>query len=251
MRSFDQFLTSYQTVRRAEGWGARTAAYYRNLPLVSPTDPQRKIWRVRAASFRALLRTISTPRRVLDVGAGNGWLTYQLARRGHAVAAVDVNDDPLDGLGAFGNYPLALKGYRANFSTLPFDAAQFDCVIFNASLHYARDLSATTAEALRVLAPAGMIVVMASPLYRHAESGRAMFADKAREIKGRLGVDIANDVIGFLTFTNFESLSRAFALNWRWIEPWVTLHWATRLWWARLRGDREPARFGLMIGKRD
>jgi SAM-dependent methyltransferase len=250
MSSFDRFLNPYQTVRRAEGWGAPTAAYYRSLPLVPPTDPQREIWRVRAASFRALLRTISTPRRVLDVGAGNGWLTYQLARRGHVVAAVDVNDDPLDGLGAFGNYPLALKAYRADFSALPFGSAQFDCVIFNASLHYARDLSSTVAEALRVLAPAGMIVVMDSPLYRHAASGRAMFVDKTRGIKDHLGVEIGNDVIGFLTFADFENLSCAFALNWRWTEPLVDVRWATRHWRARLRDEREPARFGLMMGTR-
>ncbi len=250
MSSLDRFLTPYQTIRRAEGWGALDAAYYQNLPQVAASDPQRAIWRVRAANFRALLQIIGVRRRVLDLGAGNGWLAYQLAQRGHSVAAVDVNDDELDGLGARRNYPFALNAYRADFSALPFGAARFDAVVFNASLHYARDLAPVIAEALRVLVPDGMLVVMDSPLYHDAASGRAMFADKRRGFQERLGLEISNDAVGFLTFADFVHLSRVFALTWRWIEPFVDVRWATRHLRARLRGQREPARFGLMVGTR-
>lgn len=251
MNSSDRFLTPYQMIRRVEGWGASDAAYYRNLPQVAASDPQRAIWRVRAANFRALLQIIGTHRRVLDLGAGNGWLAFQLARRGHAerVAAVDVNDDEFDGLGAQRNYPFALNAYCADFSALPF-AANFDCVVFNASLHYARDLAPVIAEALRVLVPDGMLVVMDSPLYHDAASGRAMFADKRRGFQEQLGLEISNDAVGFLTFADFAYLSRSFALRWRWIEPFVDVRWATRHLRARLRGQREPARFGLMVGTR-
>ncbi len=249
MSSLDRFLTPYLTIRRVEGWGASDAAYYQNLPQVAASDPQSAIWRVRAANFRALLRIIGAHRRVLDVGAGNGWLAFQLAQRGHSVAAVDVNDDDFDGLGARRNYPLALNVYRADFSALPC-AANFDCVVFNASLHYARDLAPVIAEALRVLAPDGMLVVMDSPLYHNAASGRAMFADKRRGFQERLGLEISNDTISFLTFADFARLSLTFTLNWRWIEPFVDVRWATRHLLARLRGQREPARFGLMVGTR-
>ncbi len=249
MSSFDRFLTPYQTIRRVEGWGASDAAYYRNLPQVAASDPQRATWRVRAANFCALLRIIGAHRRVLDLGAGNGWLAYQLAQRGHSVAAVDVNDDEFDGLGARRNYPFVLNAYRADFSALPF-AASFDCVVFNASLHYANDLAPVIAEALRVLVPGGMLVVMDSPLYHDAASGRAMFADKRRGFQERLGLGISSDAVGFLTFADFDNLSRVFSLDWRWIEPFVDVHWATRHLRARLRGQREPARFGLMVGTR-
>ncbi len=251
MSSIDHFLTPYQTIRRAEGWGAPDAAYYRNLPQVAASDPQSAIWRVRAANFRALLRIIGAHRRVLDLGAGNGWLAYQLAQRGHSVAAVDVNDDEFDGLGAQRNYPLALNAYGADFSALPFGAARFDAVVFNASLHYARDLAPVIAEALRVLVPDGMLVVMDSPLYHDAASGRAMFAEKKRGLQDRFGIDIADDTVGFLTFADFAHLSHSFVLDWRWIEPFVDVRWATRHLRARLRGQREPARFGLMVGRRN
>ena len=93
-----------------------------------------------------------------------------------------------------------------------------------------------------------MLVVMDSPLYHDAASGRAMLAEKKRELRERFGVEMLGDAIGFLTFADFDGLSRTFMLNWRWVEPFVNVHWSTRHLRARLRGRREPARFGLMIG---
>jgi SAM-dependent methyltransferase len=249
--SLDRFLQSYQILRRAEGWGAPDAVYYQNLPRVAPDDPHRAIWQVRAASLQALLRILGSRRHVLDLGAGNGWLSYQLARCGHSVVAVDVNDDEQDGLGALQNYPLAMEAYQADFSTLPFENARFDCVLYSASLHYAREILPVIAEGLRVLAPGGMMIVMDSPLYYEAESGRAMFADKRRSMRKRYGVEIAPDQVGFLTFADFEHLAQVFALDWQWIEPFVGVLWSTRHLRARLRRQREPARFGLMVGHRN
>ena len=222
--------------------------YYRRLPFVGPADPQRETWRVRRASFSALLRVIGPRRRVLDLGAGNGWLAYQLLRRGHSVTPVDLSDDEFDGLGALGNYPMAFDAYQADFAALPFAAAQFDLVIFNASLHYASDLARTIAEGLRMLAPGGRLVVMDSPLYHAAASGRTMLAEKQRELNARFGVELTTGAMGFLTFADFNRLSHAFMLKWRWIEPFVNAQWATRHWRARLAGRREPAQFGLMLG---
>ena len=250
MNATQSFLENYRVVRRAEGWGSRDSAYYQNLPQVARNDPQHAIWRVRAANFRALLRVMGEHRRVLDLGAGNGWLTYQLTRRGHSVLALDLSGDELDGLGARRHYSTTFAAYQADFAMLPFANAQFDCAIFNASLHYARDLKQTMVESVRVLTADGMIIVMDSPMYHDAASGQAMFAEKKRGFRQGLGIDLTDDQIGFLTFADFEMLSRAFAFQWSWIEPIVDLRWATRHWVARLRGQREPARFGLMVGTR-
>jgi len=47
---------------------------------------------------------------------------------------------------------------------LPFEGAQFDLVVFGASLHYARSPERALAEARRMLGAAGAIVIMDSPL---------------------------------------------------------------------------------------
>ena len=38
--------------------------------------------------------------RVLDVGAGSGWLSHCLTALGHGAVALDAIDDDVDGLGA-------------------------------------------------------------------------------------------------------------------------------------------------------
>jgi hypothetical protein len=107
------------------------------------------------------------------------------------------------------------------------------------------------AEALRVLAHDGRVIIMDSPLYRDAASGRAMLADKQRILRERFNLEIAPGPVGFLTFADFRDLARAFSLSWRWIEPYVDVLWSTRHLRARLRRRREPARIGLMVGQRD
>ncbi|TAH49623.1 MAG: class I SAM-dependent methyltransferase [Chloroflexota bacterium] len=242
--SFQNFLDVYRAVRRAEGWGAQDAAYYINLPHLARGNPHAAIWRVRAASFSKLLALIEPRARILDVGAGNCWLAYQLTQRGHHVAAVDLNDDAEDGLGAQKFYPLPLYCYQADFDRLPFAAAQFDAVIFNASLHYSQNPAHTVNEALRVLKAHGKIIVMDSPLYRHRASGKAMLRDKAREFKTRFGLEMDATPRGFLTFDDFDKLP----CHWQWHVSHVDLRWALRPLRARVLGQREPAQFGVMVG---
>lgn len=246
---FQSFLDHYQTVRRAENWGSGDPSYYLSLPNVAEDDPHRDVWRVRAASFNSLVSLLGSARRVLDLGAGNGWLAYQLARRGLDVAAVDVSDDALDGLGASRHYPIALDCYQAEFDALPFAGSQFDLVIFNASLHYAHSMEVTLREGLRVLDPAGRIVVMDSPIYRNKADGNAMLARRAADFRSSYGFDDPGDAVGFLTFRELESLANAFGLQWRWSEPRVDVRWGTRHLRAKLAGKPEPAHFGLMIGQ--
>src|SRR5579859_5371545 len=107
-----QFAREYGTVRRAEGWGSHDGAYYRALPYRDLTGRFPGIWRIRARSYDTFVRRAIEPLerqsarslRILDLGAGSGWLAHRLARRGHRVLAVDLLEDPLDGLGATRHY---------------------------------------------------------------------------------------------------------------------------------------------------
>jgi SAM-dependent methyltransferase len=79
---------------RPKGWGGPDAAYYRALPFVDRNGRYADIWRIRAQSYRVLCQRLlppgTIPQRILDLGAGNGWLANRLAQAGHAVAAVDL-----------------------------------------------------------------------------------------------------------------------------------------------------------------
>ena len=182
-----RFLACYQAVRRNEGWGASDDGYYRALPFADATDRHAAIWNIRATTYRLFIRAIMRPieaagaeQRVFDLGAGNGWLSYRLARRGHEVAAVDLNDDPADGLGAHVHYdPEApFERVQASFDDLPWGDNVVDMAIYNGSFHYSRNYTATLREALRVLVPGGRVVILDSPFYRVRESGKAMVRER-------------------------------------------------------------------------
>ena len=113
---FAPFLRDYTAIRDAEGYGYDDLARLQRLPDVDPADPLAWQWRMRAISFASLrrhvlapmdqsaaihegttkthedeintsilrapfvaLRRIASSLRVLDLGAGVGWLSNRLA----------------------------------------------------------------------------------------------------------------------------------------------------------------------------
>ena len=155
---FCQFMAEYGEIRAREGRGAADAAHYLALPFEDRTGRNSWQWSIRAKTFhyfasRILPKVETRAGRsldILDIGAGNGWLSYRLTLRGHRCAAVDLLDNHWDGLGAAHHYlsnlttPFAVL--QAEMDRLPFADSQFDLVIFNASFHYSTDYSQTTGE---------------------------------------------------------------------------------------------------------
>lgn len=213
-----RFLAHYQAVRRDEGWGADDDGYYRALPLEDRTGRHLAIWHIRAITHRAFARRVMRPieeargrQRILDLGAGNGWLSYRLARRGHEVAAVDVNDDPEDGLGAHVHYDREAQFalIQSSFDNLPWPDDVIDLAVYNGSLHYSTDYRATLCEALRVLGAGGRVVILDSPFYRRGSSGEAMVREREQAFRADYGCDpggMTNE--GFLTRTRITDSAR-------------------------------------------
>jgi SAM-dependent methyltransferase len=189
--------------------------------------------------------------RVLDLGAGVGWLSNQLALLGHQPCAIDLNLDPRDGLGAARHYSGDWPRIQAEFDRLPLADQQADLVIYNASLHYSADYRATLTEALRVLRPGGQIAIMDSPIYRRAASGRQMIAERQAAFARDHGTrSDALPSVGYLTWAMLRDLGRDLGLRWRIIRPWYGWRWALRPWRARLARKREPSTFALLVARR-
>jgi len=256
---FQQFMREYETVRRAEGRGSDDPAYYRALPFEDRTGRFRDDWRIRAKSFQTLVERVLVPLEaererplvILDLGAGNGWLSYRLAQRGHAVAAVDLLTNAFDGLGAHVHYDAAFTPVQAEFDRLPFTDGGADLVVFNASLHYSTDYERTLGEALRVLRSDGRLVIMDSPVYRDARSGEQMVREREAQFEAKYG--FPSDALpseNYLTYDRLEELAEALGLRWELIRPFYGWRWALRPWKARLLGRREPAQFLVIVGRR-
>ena len=254
MLHFQQFVADYEAVRQVEGWGGQDANYYRALPQVPPDDPNAAIWHIRTHTFQAF-RSQVLPRakalKIVDLGAGNGWLANRLTQFGHHVAAVDLLTNPVDGLGACQHYDETFTAVQAEFDHLPFCDNQVDLAIFNGSFHYATNYDQTLQAALRVLRPNGRIVIMDSPIYHDSRSGQQMVQERLADFAQRYGRQedaLAHE--SFLTFGRLAQLAQTHSINWHYIRPHYGWCWAMRPWLARLRRHREPATFLLLVGER-
>jgi SAM-dependent methyltransferase len=255
---FRQFVQDYESVRAKEGRGSSCADYYLALPFQDLTGRNVWQWHIRARTFRFMEKHLlpniesSYPGGcdVLDVGAGTGWLSYRLAQRGHRPVAVDLLVNDTDGLGAARHYfqlvPPFLR-FRAEMDCLPFMPAQFDVVVFNASLHYSVDYRRTLQEALRCLRKGGHLIIADSPFYWREESGRKMLEEKRAAFKRQFG--FGSDSIQsceYLTPHTLKDLSTHLALKWNVHKPWHGLSWALRPIKASLMRRREPSKFYLL-----
>jgi SAM-dependent methyltransferase len=247
-----RFRAAYGIARAREGRGGE--AELLALPYVAE-GPLAKEWSVRARSFDALdgrwLR--DGPKRILDLGAGNGWLCYRTAQSGHAPVAVDVRTDGVDGLAAAQGYGLRLETLfprvAASFERMPFRANSFDVGIFNASLHYALDLGAVLREVARVVTAGGRIFIIDSPFYRSEAVGRQMVEEKRRNAGRQFG-DLAGDLAGlpfieFLTPRRLREASSRLGLTWRRHRVRYPLWYELRPVVALLRRRRPPSRFDV------
>ncbi len=259
-RHFAGFVQDYQAVRAKEGRGANDSDYYRALPFADLSGKFAGNWRIRAASYHVLVGRLLTPftraqkrpANILDLGAGNCWLSNRLAGLGHQVVALDLLDNSTDGLGAHRHYETSFECVQAEFDHLPFADNQFDFVIFNASLHYSEAYLTTMSEALRVLAPGGSAVILDSPVYRDGTSGRKMVKERENDFERRFGFrSNALSSENFLTFERLDLLGRQLQLNWEFIRPFYGLRWRLKPFVAKIRRRREPAQFFLIVGTRE
>jgi ubiquinone/menaquinone biosynthesis C-methylase UbiE len=101
--------------------------------------------------------------RLLDIGTGTGRLLELLADRADSALGLDASREML----ALARARLAERGLgsrcsvrQADMYRLPLADAAFDTVAMQMVLHYAEDPAAALAEAARVLAPGGRILIV-------------------------------------------------------------------------------------------
>lgn len=255
---FAQFIREYEHVRQAEGRGSNNAAYYRRLPFAKATERLAKMWQIRAQSYQTLVDNVvnplvkekKRPLTILDLGAGNGWLSNQLAQQGHQLATIDLTINMFDGLGTHHFYETSFLPVQAEFERLPFLPQQADLIIFNASFHYATSYEKTLAEALRLLRPGGQVVVMDTAVYHNPTSGQQMVQEREAAFQQQYGFPSnALPSQNYLSYQQINELGYKLSLNWT--THWPIPHWrqTVRRWRAKLRRQREPAQFPLLIGK--
>jgi ubiquinone/menaquinone biosynthesis C-methylase UbiE len=257
---YTRFIADYEAIRSSEGRGSTSANYYRSLPFKDLSGHHSTDWAIRARSFNVLVKNVLTrlqdplerSLKILDLGAGNGWLSNRLAAQGDRVFAVDLLVNEQDGLGAWKYYEHSFTPIQAEFNHLPVMDRFADVVIFNASFHYSENYSETLKEALRVTSLGGLVVIMDSPVYRRGDSGEKMVAEREAQFREKYG--FASDNLqseNYLTYTRLKQLANELNFTWKRITPFYGLPWALRPLIAGLLRRREPAKFHLLVGRKN
>jgi SAM-dependent methyltransferase len=255
--SRQKFLAAYRTIRSAEGRGSGESAYYRALPYRDLSGRNSDQWAIRGKSFRyferhilfAIEREAGRPLDVLDLGAGNCWMSYRLSLRQHRPVALDIFTDEMDGLRAARHYGDRFPLIEAEFDHLPFRSSSFDLAIFNASLHYSTDYRRTLNELRRCLRPSGHFVIIDSPIYALPEHGERMRVERHNEFEKRYG--FRSDAMPSLEYFDqpaIAALAEQLKIKWRIYRPWYGWQWWLRPWKALLHGRRPPSRFWILEG---
>ena len=251
------FLADYAKIRQAEGRGSDDPAYYRALPFRDLTGRNSAQWAIRARTWvhfeNSVLRDIEAatrrPLEILDIGAGNGWMSYRLALREHRPVAIDIFADASDGLRCARYYPRNFPCIEAEFDRLPFRDRAFDLAIFNSSIHYSTDYRKTLSEARRCLRRSGRVVIMDSPIYKRPEHGEQMRTERQQQFERTYG--FRSDAVPSIEYFDeamLDSLASQLNISWQRSQPWYGLAWALRPWKARLRGRRPPSQFSILVG---
>lgn len=115
-------------------------------------------------AIRNILRTAALGK-VLDVGTGTGRMMELFAPDASHFVALDNSTEMLRLARAkLGNLDSEVAAnvdiVLGDFNALPFGDQEFDTVLFHQVLHYAQDPEGVIAEAARVLAPGGRLVIV-------------------------------------------------------------------------------------------
>jgi SAM-dependent methyltransferase len=259
---YARFMEDYERIRAAEGRGSESEDFYLGLPYKDVSGRNSKQWHIRARSYDYLMQHVlkKNPHevggRILDLGAGNCWMSFRLALAGYRPFAVDLLANNHDGLGAAAHYqkrlPKLFPRFQAEIACLPFQDEQFDAVIFNASFHYSEDYAVTLREAFRCVRKGGMVILSDTPWYSREESGRQMVSERHAAFSQRYGT--ASDSIRsleYLTNERLRVLEEHLSVQWTIHSPRYGFKWAMRPVVAKLRRKREPSRFRIYAARRD
>jgi SAM-dependent methyltransferase len=253
-------LLRAQEPQRLQGESeSRSVEYYRALPFKDLTGHHAADWRIRARSFSVLVNNVLTPLqnplerslKILDLGAGNGWLANRLAGQGDRVIAVDLQINDREGLGAWKFYEHQFTPVQADFHHLPVMDRFADAVIFSASFHHSDNDTGALREALRVLSPKGRIVIMGSPVYRSPASGQRMLQEQTAELEKKHG-SVQGDLQreGFLTYSGLADLGRELKLSWKFLKPFYGVGWMLRPLISTVSRRGEPAKYPVLVGRK-
>jgi len=141
--------------------------------------------------------------RVLDAGAGSGWLSEILSNRGHRVYAVDI------GLDSIRRASARLAGQKGNVHftqadvyRLPFPDRSFDAVVVSEIVEHLDHPGPALREIARLLRRGGCVIV-STPYRENIEYARCIHCNEKTPVNAHLHSFTGEDMKQLLSETGF------------------------------------------------
>ena len=183
-------------------------------------------------------------KRALDLGAGNGILSWALAKEGWDVTAVEPDSSDLVGAGAIRllakKTNININVIEAKGEDIPLESANFDLVIARQVLHHADDLDAFCKEMYRLSSDCATLITLRDhviskpsqlkdflnkhPLHYLYGGENAYTMEQYKSSISQSGLSIIKEIGSFSSVINFAPLSKNDIKNYiaemtRWFKP--------------------------------
>lgn len=114
------------------------------------------------AAWARALGHLLPPLEVADIGCGDGYLTLEAARWARSVVAIDRSETVLTRAKelAARRQVANIRWQKGDLARLPLRDASVDVALLSQTLHHASDPERAVAEAVRILRPAGRLLVL-------------------------------------------------------------------------------------------
>ena len=167
----DLYLAVRQKERRVY-----TDEQLRMLPDIDPLHIHAGEWKIRKRSAIRLVDHLRKKRkslRILEVGCGNGWLSFKLSDiPGALVTGLDINQVEINQASRVFDRANLDFVYDA-FNDNTFQGTRFDVIVFAASLQYFPSVKAILELALSLLNTGGEVHIMDTHFYKPEEISKA------------------------------------------------------------------------------
>ena len=132
----------------------------------------------------------------VDLGAGEGILSYLVARRGYQSIAVELSATILHSATVFqagleresANSQTTMRLWVANIYDLPLETASVDFVTIKQVIHHLEDVDGLMNEVSRVLKPNGVVYILWEPFYWSIPVLRQLAVERERAVELPLGI---------------------------------------------------------------
>jgi len=153
------------------------------LPVIAITHPHYKEWQIRNESSRKLINYLQKrkhPNDILEIGCGNGWLSYRLSAISNSrVIGTDINFLEIQQAARVFQNSTNLHFIYAPVDSEFFKEKRFDTIVFAASLQYFESLTGIINSTLRLLKPGGEIHIIDTAFYSQPELSPAKQRSRA------------------------------------------------------------------------